>query len=681
MSEICVFAGTTEGRRLVEFLMSQPVRVCVCVATDYGESLIPRAENIEISTGRLDEDAMRRFFRARRFDAAIDATHPFAALVSKTLQEVCRGEGVEYLRLNRDAAASDAEAVYVDSIQQAADYLAAHPGAALLTTGSKELKPYTGVENYQARFYLRVLPVQSSIGACEAAGFSPAHVIAMQGPFSVEMNVAMLKAVGAKYLVTKESGDSGGFAEKIEAARLSGARCVVIGRPPQAEGMDYAETVRWLIGKYHLAPLRDIDVIGIGMGSQETLTFEADAALRGCECVIGAGRMLEAVSRYAKPAFAEITPSGIVARMDAHPEYRRFAVVMSGDCGFFSGAKKLLPLLKGERVRVIPGLCSMQALCAKCGVSWDDALAISLHGREGSLAAALMRRGKVFALLDGTDAVMRACADLVNAGMGDAEICVGERLSYPDGKITRGRARKLVDYTCAPLSCLLAEYPVSRRDVRIGLPDDAFVRNAADCEKPVPMTKSEIRAISLSKLSLREDAVVYDIGAGTGSVSVEIALNCPDGHVFAVECRKEAMELIEANRRRYGLRNLEAVCGTAPAALSGLPAPTHAFIGGSGGNMSGIVECLLRKNPRVRIVVNAVTLESAGEIAEIIRKFGFDDAEIVQVSLAKSRSAGRYHLMTGMNPVWIAAMQRREEIQDEDGAGARRADGNRGAEL
>ena len=667
MCDICVFAGTTEGRRLVEFLVGQPVKVLACVATEYGETLIPKGDNIEVSTGRLNGSAMEALFRDRCFDLVIDATHPFATMASDTIAGACAATETAYLRLNRDDEDMDGGAVVVDSIRAAADFLAAHPGVALLATGSKELAPYTAVPDYRERFYPRVLPMQSSLEACEAAGFSPAHIIAMQGPFSIDMNVATLKAIGAEWLVTKASGSSGGFEEKLEAARRAGARCVVIGQPEQASGLNLAGTIKQLSRRYGLRPVREIAVVGIGMGSRDTLTFEADRALREAECFIGAKRMLQAVERYNRPGFAEIVPERILACMDAHPEYRRFAVVMSGDSGFYSGTKKLMPRLSGDRVRVIPGLSSMQVLCARAGTSWDDARAISLHGREGSLVPELKKWGKVFALMDGADAVKRICADLCDAGMGEAQVTVGERLSYPEEKLTRGTAASLVDFTCDPLSAILVEYKTEVCFLPVGLPDDAFIRNLGnDGGKAVPMTKSEVRAVSLSKLRLTGDAVVYDIGAGTGSVSVELALNCPKGWVYAIECREDAAALIEQNRRRYALRNLSVVRGMAPGAMADLPAPTHAFIGGTGGNMGEIVEALLQKNPRVRIVINAIALESAGEIADMVRRYGFDDSEIVQLNVARGRRVGRYHLMTGQNPITIAALQRREDEAHED---------------
>ena len=241
-----------------------------------------------------------------------------------------------------------------------------------------------------------------------------------------------------------------------------------------------------------------------------------------------------------------------------------------------------------------------------------------------------------------------------------------QNLSFPDEKITRGDAASLVDYECAPLSAILLERPAEPEVLPVGLLDEAFARElGGDGGRAVPMTKSEVRAVSVSKLRLTPDAVVYDVGAGTGSVSVELALNCPQGQVYAIECREDAAALIETNRRRFVLSNLEVVQGLAPEAMADLPAPTHAFIGGSSGNMEAIVARLIEKNPRVRIVINAIALESTGEIARIISKFGFDDAEVVQMNLSRSRKAGRVHLMTALNPITIAALQRREDEHED----------------
>ena len=212
---------------------------------------------------------------------------------------------------------------------------------------------------------------------------------------------------------------------------------------------------------------------------------------------------------------------------------------------------------------------------------------------------------------------------------------------------------------------MLIECPARPRPLPVGLPDEAFIRQLGENGRTVPMTKSEVRAVSISKLRLTEDAVVWDVGAGTGSVSVEAALLCPAGHVYAVECREDAADLIERNRKQFALRNLTVVRGMAPEALADLPAPTHVFIGGSSGSMRAIVEAALARNPGVRVVANAIALESVGEIAALMDALDFGDGEIVQLSLARSHRVGRYNMMNGLNPIWIAAMQRGGEEHED----------------
>lgn len=665
MYSVCVFAGTTEGRRLVEFMRGQDVRVLACVATWYGETLTPKGDNIEVAAGRLDADAMAELLEKRRFDLVIDATHPYAEAATGNIEAACAATGTEYLRLNRDGATSGGETIEVNSIQAAADFLASHPGNALITTGSKELSPYAGVPGFRERLYARVLPTQAALAAVERAGFGLAHAIAMQGPFSTEMNAAMLRAVRAEWLVTKDSGENGGLPQKIEAARAAGARCVVVGRPKQVDGLSYAQTVALLIERFGLRDVREIDIVGVGMGTPESITLEARRALDGCDCIIGAKRFVDRAALYGKPGYAEYAPRRIAQVIDEHPEHRHVAVVVSGDAGFFSGAKKLLPLLTAHRVRVLPGVSTMQCLCAKLQTSWDDVHAISLHGRDASVVPDVRRCGKVFALLGDAEGLSRVCGQLIAAGMGDARIAVGERLTYPDERIFRGTAQELRGERVDPLSALLIERAPENPPLPVGLPDEAFLRDAG--EKCVPMTKSEVRAVTLSKLRLTEDAVVWDVGAGTGSVSVEAALLCRKGYVWAVERREDAAALIEQNAAKFGLDNLRVVVGEAPAALADLPAPTHVFIGGSGGRLRQIVEAALEKSPRARIVVNAVAPETVGEIARVMREMDFNEHELVQLSVARSRSAGSVHLMDGMNPVWIATMRRGEGESADEG--------------
>ena len=231
--------------------------------------------------------------------------------------------------------------------------------------------------------------------------------------------------------------------------------------------------------------------------------------------------------------------------------------------------------------------------------------------------------------------------------MTDLIVHVGERFGYPDEKIVSGAPEDFCDYAGDPLSVILVENPSPDRVTTHGIPDEEFLRDK------VPMTKEEVREISLSKLRLQKDSVIWDVGAGSGSVSVEMALQAYEGSVFAVEKNPAAVDLLHRNRLKFRADNIEIIEGTAPDALRGLPVPTHVFIGGSAGNMEEIVRLILEKNPSARVCINAITLETVAEAMECLEKMQFRDVDIVSVTAAKSKNIGRYHMMMGQNPVYI----------------------------
>ena len=476
----------------------------------------------------------------------------------------------------------------------------------------------------------------------------------MQGPFSEAMNAAMLRTIGAQYLVTKDGGAPGGFEEKEAAAKSAGARLVVIGRPPEEEGLSLSKTISALCTRFGFAPKPEVFIAGIGPGSEALQTQEVRAAIRRADCLIGARRMLDAVAGPQQLTIDAIAPETIASHIAQHPECGAFCVVMSGDTGFYSGTKKLLPLLKACRVQVLPGLSSMSYLCARVGVSYEDAVPVSLHGRDFDIAREVRRRRKVFTLVGGDGGMQALCERLTQAGLGHVRLSVGERLSYPDEKITCGTAQELRSHTFDKLSAALIENDTPNEIVTPGLPDEAFLRNL-EPGKLVPMTKSEVRSICLSKLRLTPNAVCWDVGAGTGSVSIEMAWLCADGTVYAIEKNERALALLEKNKEAFSASNMQIIPGLAPEACRALPAPTHAFLGGTSGSVRDILALLLEKNPRVRIVATAVTLESVSALSSCMADF--EIAECVSVQVSKAAQLGQYHLMQAQNPVYIFTLQ------------------------
>ena len=654
MSKICIFGGTTEGRKLAEFLSGQPCDVTVCVATDYGQTLLPESEHVSVSARRLPVGEIVSLLTEKRFDLVIDATHPYAQSITKSIARACRETGTLRWRLLRSASGVSSEHTYVETVSDAAAFLAGTEGNILLTTGSKELAKFSQLPGFSERVWARVLPLQSSLDACAQAGLPASHIFAMQGPFSEAMNAAMLRTIGAQYLVTKDGGAPGGFEEKEAAAKSAGARLVVIGRPPEEEGLSLSKTISALCTRFGFAPKPEVFIAGIGPGSEALQTQEVRAAIERADCLIGARRMLDAVARPQQLTIDAIAPETIASHIAQHPECGVFCVVMSGDTGFYSGTKKLLPLLKACRVQVLPGLSSMSYLCARVGVSYEDAVPVSLHGRDFDIAREVRRRRKVFTLVGGDGGMQALCERLTQAGLGHVRIAVGERLSYPDEAITRGTAQALRYHMFDKLSAALIENDTPNEIVTPGLPDEAFLRNL-EPGKLVPMTKSEVRSICLSKLRLTPNAVCWDVGAGTGSVSIEMARLCADGTVYAIEKNERALALLEKNKEAFSASNMQIIPGLAPEACRDLPAPTHAFLGGTSGSVRDILALLLEKNPHVCIVATAVTLESVSALSACMEDF--EAAECVSVQVSKAAALGRYHLMQAQNPVYIFTLQ------------------------
>ena len=242
MKKIVIFAGTTEGRRLSEILADAGIAHTVCVATEYGEIVMREQTDAEaagtkgqplvsLHRGRMDRQQMEEFLRNEGYEIVVDATHPYAVDATRNIRAAAVQAGVEYRRLLRAQSPLPPGCAVFETAAQAAEYLAGTEGNILLATGAKELAVFAGLE--PARLYPRVLPTPEGIAACEAANVPHRNIIAMQGPFSLALNKALITQFQIRYLVTKDGGAAGGFAEKVQAAAETGAQLVVLRRPPE----------------------------------------------------------------------------------------------------------------------------------------------------------------------------------------------------------------------------------------------------------------------------------------------------------------------------------------------------------------------------------------------------------------------------------------------------------------
>lgn len=675
MNEILIFAGTTEGRKLSECLASSGITHTLCVATEYGEIVLKENPFMTVHRGRMNEDQIREFIQIGKFEAVVDATHPYADIVTENIKTAMKGMNIPYLRLKREMNLSQKEdnVLYFETNEACAKALEEIQGNILLTTGSKELKKYCVSEDVKSRLFVRVLPGLESLSLCIEQGMKGKQIIAMQGPFTAEMNEAMIRQYGISCLVTKQSGASGGYFEKLEAAKKTGIPVFAIGHPEEDEGYSFHEVCSKLEKicqqKIQIKSDMEITLAGIGMGSWNCLTKEVCEKIEEADILLGAERMLEPYKpRMEKKTFylaKQIIPYLLEVQMRHPMESLKVVVLFSGDSGFYSGCQSLYHALQEEinvgqlkaKMQVMPGISSVAYLASCIGESYQDAAVYSMHGKEiHNLARRIQTEQKTFLIMSGVKDVNRLGESLIKAGMNDCEIITGYQMSYAEQQIIRRTPGECIALKEEGLyTCFVKNPNAIRKKLTHGIADGEFIRDK------VPMTKEEVREVSICKLRLCQGAVVYDIGSGTGSISVEIAGLSPDIQVYAIEQKKDAVSLIQQNMEKFELENVTVIEAKAPGGLQNLPKATHAFVGGSGGYLKEILQALYEINPNMRVVINAISMETICELKEIQTLYPIENEEIVQMQVNRAKEAGKYHLMQAENPVWICSFDFRKE--------------------
>lgn len=400
--------------------------------------------------------------------------------------------------------------------------------------------------------------------------------------------------------------------------------------------------------------MKEVVVIGVGPGNPELMTISAVQALSSADLILGAKRLLEGLPDCDTALRMEaVRREDILEALHIHTQWQTACILLSGDIGMFSGARPLLEHLDGYQVRTIPGISSMQYLAAKLDRSWQEWRLVTAHGASCNIGAEMLEGGEVFFITGGQHTAGSLCKDLCRAGLGDCLVTVGERLSYPEENITTGQAEELAGKEFDPLSVILVERPAASLWpwANTGIPDDCFFRG------DVPMTKQEVRAIALAKLRIAPGDVGYDVGGGTGSVAVEMALLAKKGKVFAIERNPHALPLVQKNKQAFGCTNLHIVKGSAPDALSVLPPPDAVFVGGSGGSLSGILEAVREKNSLVRICVSCITLETLTEATRLLSGEGYQNFEACQIGVSRTHTAGGYQMLKAQNQVFLVSAQ------------------------
>lgn len=393
-----------------------------------------------------------------------------------------------------------------------------------------------------------------------------------------------------------------------------------------------------------------VNVIGIGPGNPDLLTGAARNAIGESTILAGDKRM---VSQFG--AGKRVYPTIKLAELaevaaSADPDKDILGILVSGDVGFFSLAKTIAGKLPNCDVRRYCGISSLVYFASRLQMSWDDAKIISMHGRQQNLVSAVLRHKKVFSLTGGDNSPQVLCKKLCEQDLNEVKVFVGSNLSYPEETIVSGTAAELAKGNFPSLSVMMIlndkAGDFSKQYVH-GLDDGLFLRGKA------PMTKQEIRAVSISKLQPRPDDIIYDIGAGTGSCSVELALQAPFGKLYAFEMKEDALELLRLNKERFHCENMEIIAGEASEKIAETPVPDCVFIGGSSGNMKKMLDSLYSRNPECRVVINVIALETLCSVVEYYKEKPDYNLDVVNISSAYNKKLGRYNLMMAQNPIYI----------------------------
>lgn len=407
--------------------------------------------------------------------------------------------------------------------------------------------------------------------------------------------------------------------------------------------------------------MKKVWVLGIGPGEEDYLLPLAKRRAEEAEVLVGGKRALDLLAGPGQET-KEIKGSLalIVDYIKEKKQNQQVAVLLSGDPGLYGMLNYLKKNFAAEELEVVPGISAMQMCFARLKLPWQDIKIVSLHGRSReNLLRWVKEYPKLAFFTDDKLSPQEIGAYLQANGIRKRRVVIAENLSYPDERIVETDLNGLAAQPGFQNAVMLIMQEENEADfwpyVTPGVPDDLFIRG------DVPMTKEEVRAVTLAKLRLKRDSRVYDLGAGTGSISVEAALLAPLGQIVAVERHAKGVKLIEQNKARFGLANLTAVEGEAGAVLAGLPEADRIVIGGSGGHLAKMLSLTREKlTDGGRVVLNCIVLETLQEALACLENLHFADIEVIQVAVTRAEKVGSMRMMKALNPIFIIAAKKGE---------------------
>ena len=404
-----------------------------------------------------------------------------------------------------------------------------------------------------------------------------------------------------------------------------------------------------------------LTIVGIGPGSAGYFMPAAKKKMEEAHTVIAAKRLLPMLLEHCQTETTHFVVMGKIKETFLMidrllKEDKKVVLTVSGDPLMYSLYKTICndPISADWKMEILPGIGSLQMLGAAFGQTMEDARLLSVHGRSmsaGSIAMHVTENPKVFFLCSKEQGPAFLARIMLEYGLDDVTIYAGAELSYEDEMLVSGSPQEMVEKEFPSLCVAMIRNPAPRAITRPCFLSDAdFVRDKT------PMTKEEIRVLILHKMKLHPDDIVWDVGAGTGSISIECARQTPFGQVHAVERNDLAISLIQKNKEKFATDHLTIWQGDAAEEVKKLPMPTKVFIGGSGGKLKEIMAVIAAFARPIQVTVSAVTIETIAETSEILGQYD-PDYDVIQATVGRGRKIGSYHIMDTNNPVMIFTAQ------------------------
>ncbi len=652
MIKLIIFTATEDGAELVKRCSKDSRFMTDVFILGTNQFKIRSASNTMLFSDEFDPVSVAARIASVRPDFVIDAS-PEDSEISKDIKLISKTSRVRYVRMIGSELKPEHSCIYADNAKHAVRIVNRNKGNVLLTTGTSELPVYSDISAMEQRAFIRLMPDEKAISAAVAVGFSRDNIAVDSPPYTLDSVSELIRKFNIKYLITSENAQD--ILIKEEACLVNNATLVVV-KNAEEDGLT-VEAVWSLITES--AVKRNITIVGVGPGGSDYLCVGGAKAIEKCELLVGEERAIRSL---------ELTGKEVKVFSSAREAYEQICsgeatdicVAFNGDITLCDEAKELRELLEelDVEVRCIQGVSSVSYLASRLNISWDGIKVAGSSLSVEDMVTAASENRQLFILPEDGRILNDFFKSLVRNGLEKLRICVGSNLTYDDEKIVSGYPEELIKVKFPTLSTVYIENNSFGKPLSIGLNDKEFIRGES-----VSMLTSEVRACVISKLELKSGSIVYAVGAGTGSVAVEVGFQLDHGIVYALEQRPSSLNILYSNIHKFNLHNVKVIEGDAKDTMLALPAPDAVYIGGTGGSLKRIIKELMEKGKPMRIVATAHTLENVFDLMRVFKDFSLEGLQICQVSVTKGKILEDSTQLKNNDPVFIISGNNSDEAK------------------